>query len=58
VFKTLKKLFGRGGGHPWRADESQMSPQERAFVEKSPEDRDADYFVEESLGGKDPDRLI
>jgi hypothetical protein len=59
VFETLKKWFRRDESHTWRsADESQMSPQERAFIEKTPEDRDADALIEGNLGGKDPDRLI
>jgi hypothetical protein len=53
MFEWLKNLFGRGGEETWRADESQMSPQERAFVEKSPEERGAERFVEEHLGGED-----
>ena len=59
MFESLKKLFRRGdGSDAWRTDESHMSPQERAFVEKTPEDRDADSFIEGSLGGEDPNRLI
>ena len=60
MFESLKKLFRRGdGSETWRSpDESKMSPQERKFVETSPEDRDADSLIEETLGGTDPDRLI
>jgi hypothetical protein len=53
MFEWLKNLFGRGGEETWRADESQMSPQERKFVEQSPEERGAERFVEEHLGGED-----
>ena len=53
MLNWLKKLFGGRSEETWRADESKMSPQERAFVEKSPEERSADTFVEETLGGED-----
>ena len=35
-----------------------MSPAERRFVEESVEDRQADDFVAEHLGGIDPGRLV
>ena len=39
-------------------EEEQMSPAERAFVDESVEDHEADEFVEGQLGGIDPDRLL
>jgi ATP/maltotriose-dependent transcriptional regulator MalT len=42
-----------------RADElQQMSPEERAFVEQSVENRQADLEAEAHLGGTDPNRLL
>ena len=35
-----------------------MSPAERRFVEESVDDRQADEFVGEHLGGVDPNRLL
>jgi len=35
-----------------------MSPAERRFVEESVEDHQADAFIEEHLGGVDPNRLV
>lgn len=35
-----------------------MSPGERAFVEESAEDRDADAITRATFGGGDPDRLL
>jgi hypothetical protein len=40
------------------AEEEQMSPAERRFVNESVEDHQADEFVEEHLGGIDPNRLL
>jgi hypothetical protein len=40
------------------AEEEQMSPDERRFVDESVEDRQADEFVGEHLGGVDPARLL
>jgi hypothetical protein len=40
------------------AEEEQMSPAERRFVEESVEDHQADAFIEEHLGGVDPNRLV
>jgi len=35
-----------------------MSPSERSFFAEGVEDRQADEFVEEHLGGIDPNRLL
>lgn len=40
------------------AEEEQMSPEERRFIDESPEGREADEFIEEHLGGIDPNRLL
>jgi hypothetical protein len=54
----ISKLFG------WRSPswvtpgEATMSPAERAFVEESAEDRDADQIVRAQLGGFDPNALL
>ena len=40
------------------AEERQMSPKEREFIEGSFEDRQADTETEAHLGGIDPNRLL
>lgn len=40
------------------AEEEKMSPSERRFFDEGFEDRQADEFVQEHLGGANPDRLI
>ena len=40
------------------AQEEQMSPAERRFVDERVEEHQADAFVEEHLGGIDPNRLV
>jgi len=54
------RLFGRRRDAAVRreAEEEQMSPAERRFVEESVDDRQADEFVGEHLGGVDPNRLL
>jgi hypothetical protein len=40
------------------AQEEQMSPEERRFIDEGVEGNQADEFVEEHLGGIDPNRLL
>jgi len=56
----LQRLFG------WRRAEAvrrydaerQMSPRERAYVEESPEDHEAEEFVDSILGGHESVRPV
>jgi hypothetical protein len=40
------------------AERERMSPAERHFAEESFEDHQADAFVEQQLGGVEPNRLL
>jgi hypothetical protein len=40
------------------AERERMSPAERRFAEESFEDHQADAFVEQQLGGVEPNRLL
>lgn len=49
---------GRDAAATREAEEEQMSPAERRFVDESVEDHQADEFVGEHLGGTRPERLL
>ena len=54
-----ERLFRRlhPGAIRREAEEEQMSPAERRLVSEPIEDLEADRFVQEHLGGVDPERL-
>ncbi|MBV8395436.1 MAG: hypothetical protein JO064_04170 [Actinobacteria bacterium] len=56
----MASLFARLRAAALRRDVElqQMSPSERRFATESLEDRQADIFVEQELGGIDPNRLL
>ena len=57
AFERLTRLLRARRDHAGR-ERAAMSPREREFVDESVEDRQAEGFVEEHLGGFRPERLL